>query len=374
MTLRLAQGRPYHLRDLLDRGAVHAAALSTSIIRKRRRDRTRRRSGSSASASSRRIIITPSMVLVWALRHRARLGRSNAGGPNRLAVIAKFALVFGLSGYHGWMVAYGKRLAATGKAGRRQDAEDDERNSGHCGRADRRPGVVGRVLTARALLDLTPGAEHNGVPVVSPPSARAFKPAPLAELFEPHARNPTSKNVNIHMHLNDLKKKTPAELVAMAEEARRRRRFDPAQAGTDVLDPQGPRRGRQRNHGPGHDRSAARTASASCARADSNYLAGPDDIYVSPNQVRKFGLRTGDTVEGEIRGPKDGERYFSLVRVIPGQFRRSRRRPPPGQFRQSDPALSRREADARSGRSDDQGQVGAGDRHHLARRARASAR
>jgi transcription termination factor Rho len=50
--------------------------------------------------------------------------------------------------------------------------------------------------------------------------------------------------------------------------------------------------------------------------ADSNYLAGPDDIYVSPNQVRKFGLRTGDTVEGEIRGPKDGERYFSLVRVV----------------------------------------------------------
>jgi transcription termination factor Rho len=50
--------------------------------------------------------------------------------------------------------------------------------------------------------------------------------------------------------------------------------------------------------------------------AESNYLAGPDDIYVSPNQVRKFGLRTGDTVEGEIRGPKEGERYFSLVRVI----------------------------------------------------------
>ena len=42
---------------------------------------------------------------------------------------------------------------------------------------------------------------------------------------------------------------------------------------------------------------------------DSNYLAGPDDIYVSPSQVRKFGLRTGDTVEGEIRSPKEGERY-----------------------------------------------------------------
>jgi transcription termination factor Rho len=47
----------------------------------------------------------------------------------------------------------------------------------------------------------------------------------------------------------------------------------------------------------------------------SNYLAGPDDIYVSPAQIRRFGLRTGDTVEGQIRGPKDGERYFALVKV-----------------------------------------------------------
>ena len=47
----------------------------------------------------------------------------------------------------------------------------------------------------------------------------------------------------------------------------------------------------------------------------SNYLAGPDDIYISPNQVRKFGLRTGDTVEGQIRAPKDGERYFALLKV-----------------------------------------------------------
>ncbi len=49
--------------------------------------------------------------------------------------------------------------------------------------------------------------------------------------------------------------------------------------------------------------------------ADANYLAGPDDIYVSPSQIRKFALRTGDTVEGQIRGPKDGERYFALVKV-----------------------------------------------------------
>ena len=48
---------------------------------------------------------------------------------------------------------------------------------------------------------------------------------------------------------------------------------------------------------------------------DANYLAGPDDIYISPSQIRKFTLRTGDTVEGQIRSPKDGERYFALVKV-----------------------------------------------------------
>ena len=49
--------------------------------------------------------------------------------------------------------------------------------------------------------------------------------------------------------------------------------------------------------------------------ADANYLPGPDDIYISPSQIRKFSLRTGDTVEGYIRGPKEGERYFALVKV-----------------------------------------------------------
>ena len=48
---------------------------------------------------------------------------------------------------------------------------------------------------------------------------------------------------------------------------------------------------------------------------ESNYLPGPDDIYVSPSQIRRFGIRTGDSVEGEIRGPKDAERYFALLKV-----------------------------------------------------------
>ena len=49
--------------------------------------------------------------------------------------------------------------------------------------------------------------------------------------------------------------------------------------------------------------------------SEANYLPGPDDIYVFPSQIRKFALRTGDTIEGQIRSPKEGERYFALVKV-----------------------------------------------------------
>src|SRR6201991_3713624 len=49
--------------------------------------------------------------------------------------------------------------------------------------------------------------------------------------------------------------------------------------------------------------------------ASTSYLPGPDDIYVSPSQIRRFGLRTGDTISGKIRPPKDGERYFALLKV-----------------------------------------------------------
>lgn len=54
--------------------------------------------------------------------------------------------------------------------------------------------------------------------------------------------------------------------------------------------------------------------------ADSSYLAGPDDIYVSPSQIRRFNLRTGDTVAGKIRPPKDGERYFALLKIAEVNF------------------------------------------------------
>jgi transcription termination factor Rho len=116
------------------------------------------------------------------------------------------------------------------------------------------------------------------------------------------------------MNLQDLKSKTPADLLAFAEEleienASVLRKQDMMFAilkhlaendqpiyGSGVLE--------ILQDGFGFLRSP-----------ESSYLAGPDDIYVSPSQVRRFGLRTGDTVEGQIRSPKDGERYFALLKV-----------------------------------------------------------
>jgi transcription termination factor Rho len=114
--------------------------------------------------------------------------------------------------------------------------------------------------------------------------------------------------------LQDLKLKTPAELVSLAEElevenasALRKQELlfailknlanrDVEIIGEGVVE--------VLQDGFGFLRSP-----------DANYLAGPDDIYISPSQIRKFTLRTGDTVEGQIRSPKDGERYFALVKV-----------------------------------------------------------
>ncbi|GAA0265812.1 transcription termination factor Rho [Alteraurantiacibacter aestuarii] len=117
------------------------------------------------------------------------------------------------------------------------------------------------------------------------------------------------------MHLKELKQRTPAELVSMAEElgvegASTMRRQDlmfailkeVAEDGEEIL---GIGTIEVLQDGFGFLRSP-----------EANYLAGPDDIYVSPNQVRKWGLRTGDTVEGEIRAPKDGERYFALTKLL----------------------------------------------------------
>ena len=116
------------------------------------------------------------------------------------------------------------------------------------------------------------------------------------------------------MHLQELKSKSPADLLKYAEELeienastlrkqdilfsilKRLANNEVAIYGTGVLE--------VLSDGFGFLRAP-----------EANYLPGPDDIYVSPNQVRKFGLRTGDTVEGQIRAPKDGERYFALLKV-----------------------------------------------------------
>ncbi len=116
------------------------------------------------------------------------------------------------------------------------------------------------------------------------------------------------------MNLQELKAKTPAELLAFAEElqienasALRKQELmfailnlladnDTPIYGSGVLE--------ILQDGFGFLRSP-----------EANYLPGPDDIYVSPSQTRRFGLRTGDTVEGQIRSPKDGERYFAMLKV-----------------------------------------------------------
>src|SRR5512133_3999144 len=121
------------------------------------------------------------------------------------------------------------------------------------------------------------------------------------------------------MNLQELKRKTPAELLAFAEELqienasvlrkqdmmfavlKQLAENDVPITGDGVLE--------VLSDGFGFLRSP-----------EANYLPGPDDIYVSPSQVRRFGLRTGDTVEGPIRSPKDGERYFALLKVTTINF------------------------------------------------------
>ena len=116
------------------------------------------------------------------------------------------------------------------------------------------------------------------------------------------------------MHLQDLKQKSPPKLLLFAEEmgienASNLRKQDMLFSILKLLAEQ-----EQAIIGDGV-LEILQDGFGFLRSPESNYLAGPDDIYVSPSQVRRFGLRTGDTVEGEIRGPKDGERYFALLQV-----------------------------------------------------------
>ncbi|WP_428410659.1 transcription termination factor Rho [Hyphococcus sp.] len=116
------------------------------------------------------------------------------------------------------------------------------------------------------------------------------------------------------MTLDELKEKTPAELLAFAEElevenASTMRKQDMLFAILKELADL-----EVEIHGGGV-LEVLPDGFGFLRSPDANYLAGPDDIYVSPNQIRRFALRTGDTVQGEIRSPKDGERYFALLKV-----------------------------------------------------------
>ncbi|MEM7774807.1 MAG: transcription termination factor Rho [Pseudomonadota bacterium] len=116
------------------------------------------------------------------------------------------------------------------------------------------------------------------------------------------------------MRLQDLKEKTPTELLAFAEEhgvenASTMRKQELMFATLKQL-------AAQDIEIVGHGVVEVLQDGFGFLRSpDANYLPGPDDIYVSPSQIRRFALRTGDTVEGHIRSPKDGERYFALLKV-----------------------------------------------------------
>jgi transcription termination factor Rho len=116
------------------------------------------------------------------------------------------------------------------------------------------------------------------------------------------------------MHLQDLKQKTPAELLGYAEEleienASTLRKQDMMFAILKQL-----ASNEVAIYGDGV-LEVLQDGFGFLRAPEANYLPGPDDIYVSPSQVRRFGLRTGDTVEGQIRAPKDGERYFALLKI-----------------------------------------------------------
>src|SRR4051812_45661723 len=141
----------------------------------------------------------------------------------------------------------------------------------------------------------------------SPPSVLigSFFQSPVPSIGLPRMRE---------MKLQDLKAKTPAELVSFAEElevenASTMRKQELmfgilkqlSMRETDII---GEGVVEVLSDGFGFLRSP-----------EANYLPGPDDIYVSPSQIRRFGLRTGDTIDGHIRSPKEGERYFALLKV-----------------------------------------------------------
>ncbi len=121
------------------------------------------------------------------------------------------------------------------------------------------------------------------------------------------------------MKLQDLKNKTPAALLELAEELKIENAS--AMRKQDMMFAILKQLAEQEVEITGSGVVEVLPDGFGFLRApESNYLPGPDDIYVSPTQIRRFALRTGDTVDGPIRGPKDGERYFALLKVTSINF------------------------------------------------------
>jgi len=159
------------------------------------------------------------------------------------------------------------------------------------------------------ITEIEPAADLEAEP------AETLEPEVPPEPAEPSAAAKAIAELQLtRMSLQELKKTSPADLVAFAERlevenANSMRKQDIMFAILKTLAEEGVEIG-----GSG-TLEVVQDGFGFLRSPEANYLPGPDDIYVSPSQIRKFGLRTGDSVDGHIRAPREGERYFALINV-----------------------------------------------------------
>src|SRR6516162_8270377 len=159
------------------------------------------------------------------------------------------------------------------------------------------------------ITEIEPAADLEAEP------AETLEPEVPPEPAEPSAAAKAIAELQLtRMSLQELKKTSPADLVAFAERlevenANSMRKQDIMFAILKTLAEEGVEIG-----GSG-TLEVVQDGFGFLRSPEANYLPGPDDIYVSPSQIRKFGLRTGDSVDGAVRAPREGERYFALVKV-----------------------------------------------------------
>ena len=176
-------------------------------------------------------------------------------------------------------------------------------------------------MTDETTLDTPTEAEAENAPLADPALDAASDPTgdggADSDSDEDDGPSPVESMVSTglkRMSLQELKDKSPADLLAFAEaleleNANSMRKQDMmfailktlAEGGVEISG--------------GGTLEVLQDGFGFMRSPEANYLAGPDDIYVSPSQIRRFGLRTGDTVEGGVRAPREGERYFALVKV-----------------------------------------------------------